>query len=187
MKIISSLAVLMTISSGLTANAQNTEAENAWGKYDFRLTILNQKKPSPEDAHKYKGEALTTSSELASGLLFICMNEKLRVSAATTPQNLRKTSRIASRSAKRVYVDMSLNDNKEKTSLGRWVYANDTKIIRSAKRSSAAKLYNAVIRQQKVTLHIGGKKPVTLTLPKPNSDFNTFGAACGLGTLAKKK
>ena len=177
----------MTFSAGFAANAQNTEAQNAWEKYDFRLTILNQAKPSQKDAHKYKGEALATTSDASSGLMFICMNGSFRVSAAATPQNLRKTSRIASRSAKRLYVDMSLNDDKKKISLGRWVYANDTKIIRSAKRSSAVKLYNSVIRQQKVTLHIGGEKPVTLNLPKPNSDFNTFGAACGLGTLAKKK
>ena len=40
---------------------------------------------------------------------------------------------------------------------------------------------------KKVTLYMGGTKPVILDLPKTNTAFAEFGAGCGIGKYAKKK
>ncbi len=179
-----SAAIALFLSAPVMAQENNTD--NVWEKYDFHLTVIGQEAPSAKDEDKYHGEAMVSTSTTTPGLLFICLNKRLRVSAALKPQDLRKNYRKPSRKVSYKYVDMTL-DGGEKIPLERWGYAKDHKIIRSSRRMPAAKLYNAVIRNQQVTLFVGGKKPITLALPKPNRAFAEFGAECGLGKFAKKK
>lgn len=171
---LTTLLSVCTFSVTNVALAQNaTQIEESWVGYPFNLTIIGTQGTT-------QGEALATTSEEEPGALFICLGSSFRVSISLTPQNIRKNYRKASRSFKGKYVDMKLDDGK-KISLGHWAYAPDTKIIRASKHASAAKLYNAAIRQQQVTLYVSGKKPVILNLPKPNAAFADFGAECGIG------
>lgn len=75
-----------------SADSSAVEPRDSWEQYNFHLTILGQPKPATKDAHKYKGEGLVMTTENAPALLFICMNGKFRVSASTTPQDLRRSN-----------------------------------------------------------------------------------------------
>ena len=75
--------------------------------------------------------------------------------------------------------DMKIDGTRIKSS--DWIYMPAMKVYMARKRSTAAKLYNAVIRGSEVTLKSGGSDYVPLNLPKVDRAFQNFGSECGLG------
>lgn len=67
-----------------------------------------------------------------------------------------------------------------------WIYLPKLRVYRARKKSTAAKLYNAVIRKNKVEMRAGSGDYTLLNLPPVDSAYKNFGAECGLGIAAKK-
>ena len=176
----------MFLTLAVPAIAQDSPPANTWTNFDMTMHYSGNALSKAQRATIDAGEVIHTTSDTSPGLMFTCLTGKFYVAASVKPQNFRDTFNSSTRRHKIKLVDMRL-DGGEKTSLGKWLFKPSLGGISSRKRSQAAKLYNAVIRHQEVTLYMSGKKPVTLDLPKPNRAFAEFGAECGLGKFAKKK
>ena len=179
-------SILMLSTSLASAQEAGTYPENSWDDFDMSMRYSGSAYTKTQRATIDKGEVIYTTDANQNGVMFTCLAGRLYVAASVEPRDFRETFLQASSRRKYKYVDMRLNDGK-KIGLGTWIYKPSLDSISSMKRPQAAKLYNAVIRKQKVTLFVSSKKPIMLNLPKPNQTFAEFGAACGLGKYAKKK
>ncbi len=170
----------------LPATAQENVAVNTWESFDMTMHYSGNAYTKKRRATIDEGEIVHTTSDTSSGLMFSCLEGRLFVAVSWKPQDFRTSFTKTSGRRKGRKLDMKL-DGGEKNTLGYWIYKPSLGAVSSRKRSQAAKLYNAVVRKQKVTLYIESKKPVVLDLPKPNRAFAEFGAACGIGKFANKQ
>ncbi len=170
----------------VSSMAQDKQSTNQWKNRKSRMVYsgsgFSRKRRDTIDAV----DTIYTTSATTNGLMFSCIGNYFTVTASVEPQNFQANFNKSTKRRRNRYLDYKIDDG-DKMALGVWTYLSSLSALSSQKRSQAAKLYNAVIRRQKVTLYIMGKKPIVLDLPKPNRAFAEFGSACGLGTLAEKK
>ena len=191
-------AFIFPFSIGSPAGAKTPDTPNTWVHQMARVQYTGD---AISDRRKSKidhGDILFTTSNVSHGLLLSCLEGKFRASIALEPKDLRAIFQNTSFSGLRyhgkfiptnqslTFIDMRL-DKGQKIPLGRWFFDKTNNSVQSRKRKAAAKLYNAVVRGQTVTVLTEGHLPFTLELPKPNQAFANFGAKCGLGINAKKK
>ncbi len=163
-----------------------SQPANTWKTFDMTMSYSGDGLTKKRRATIDSGEVIHTTSQTTSGLMFTCLAGYFMVAASMDPQDFRELYKQSTTRSKLRHIDMSI-DGGEKIPLGLWFYKPKLRTVSSRKRFQAAKLYNAVVRRQNVTLYLSGKKPVVLNLPSPNSIFANFGAGCGIGKLAKKK
>jgi len=181
-----SMVVPFQVSAQDTTPNHATEPANTWAAFDMTMSYSGLGFTKTQRATLDEGEVIYTTSTTQNGLMFSCLAGSFGVAASLKPKDFRATFSETAGRHKGRYLDMRL-DGGEKIGLGLWIYKPTLDAISSRKRSQAAKLYNTVVRRQKVTLHMDSKKPVLLDLPKPNTAFAEFGAECGIGKFAKKK
>lgn len=181
------LAALI-IPSSLVENAwaQENNTANSWGVFNMAIYYSGDGYSKKRRAKIDKGEAIYSTSTRTNGAMLSCLEGNFYGALALKPQDLRKSFKksTVTHRLRRVYYTL---DGGSKKPLGKWIHKPTLDIIASFKRSQAAKIYNAAIRGQKVTIYIEGKKPIALDLPKPNQTFAEFGSECGLGVNPKKK
>ena len=177
--------VSFTALSG-SAFAQANQTANTWAGFNMTMHYSGNAYTKERRATIDTGEVVHTTSDTSSGLMFSCLEGRFMVGISWKPQDFRAKFGETSKRRRGKNIDMRLDDG-EKKKLGLWVYKPALGTASSRKRWQAAKLYNAVVRQQSVTLYMHGKKSITLDLPKPNKAFAEFGAKCGIGKFAKKK
>ncbi len=179
----------------LDARAEGSNHANVWATEFYRMVYRGNAYSDRRKNQNDIGEILYTTSETAPGLFFTCLAGKLRVGVGFKPQDLytalsgTKTYGVSGEGnfvpdeKMLSYIDMTLDDG-PKIGLGRWLYYKDRETAQSRKRVPAAKLYNAVVREQTVTV-FAKRKQALLDIPRPNAAFADFGAECGLGRNAK--
>ncbi len=172
------LLVLTTFAN--IAHAQNAQKKNEWGSFPISISYSGMGFTKEQRDKIDTGELVYTTSTTTSGLLFSCVNGDLMVAVSLKPQDFTQTFNKTTRRHKGRNVKMSLNDG-AKTDLGTWILKPRLGGLSSLKSWQAARLYNAVVRQQSVTLFVQRQKPVVLDIPKINSVFADFGSECGLG------
>ncbi len=185
-RVLSVAALALVVANTIAFAQDDTTDTNTWESFDMTMHYSGNAYTKKRRATIDKGEVVHTTSDTSSGLMFSCLEGHFMVGISWKPQDLRATFGETSKRRKGKNIDMRLDDS-EKKKLGLWIYKPSLGTASSRKRWQAAKLYNAVVRQQKVTLYMDGKKSITLDLPKANRAFANFGAKCGIGKLAKKK
>lgn len=193
----SALCVPISLLASSTAYANEPADINRWASATYSMQYKGEAFSDRRKNAIDTGEILYTTSETNPGLLFTCLAGKFRVAVSLKPQNMAtafsstKTYGVSGNGsfvpAEKMlsYVDMTLDDG-PKIGLGRWLYFKDREAAKSRKRVPAAKLYNAIVKNQTITIHTK-RKQALLDLPRPNAAFADFGAACGLGRNAEKK
>ena len=134
-------------------------------------------KPKPAEVI-YSGTA-TTEGNVA----FVCYDGRLSVSMALEPVDLRDAV-LDTPSSRRLRVAIpDITIAGEEQSAKQWAYMPAMKVFRARKKSSAAKLYNAAIRNDPVTARYRGDT-ISLNMPQIDNTFADFGADCGMGRNA---
>lgn len=75
-------------------------------------------------------------------------------------------------------IDVALTVGETVNDETRWHYMPAIETIYSTRHSQAAKLYNAVVRGDEVSVSVDGKTYTTMTLPGVDSTFRAFAKTC---------
>jgi len=157
-----------------TASAQDSDSENTWSGFWFNLTYsgmgFSQKQLEQVDL----GEIIHTTSVTTSGLMFSCVGGDLMVAVSLKPQNFRETFNKTTSRHKGRKVKLILDGGK-KTDVGTWMLKPTLGGLASLKPYQAAKLYNAILRKQVITLQVQRHGLIELDIPPVNSEFREFG------------
>jgi len=130
----------------------------------------------------YSGTAQT-----AGNVAFTCYSGNFSVNVALKPIDLGILFTDTPDSTRRKVKRADIQIDGEKIKSSDWIYMPAIKVYRARKRSTAAKLYNSVIRQSDVLMKSNRSQYIKLNLPKSDLAFKNFGAECGIGALANKK
>lgn len=195
------LVITLFCLSANSAIAGERESDAQVNMWQMDHVTFRYRGPGYSDKQKsveHIGDILFTTSTTKHGLYLNCVGGKFRAGLVFAPQDMKNAfnrievkgvgvgGKLILTDKGRISIDMKLDDG-SKIGLGRWVHNKKTNSAFSIGRKSSAKLYNAVVRKQKVTIFVARHKPIILDLPKPNKAFAEFGAGCGIGKLAKKE
>jgi len=126
------------------------------------------------------------NTETEGNVAFTCYIKSFSASFAPDAVDLESVLRQGA-STKQVKLrrpDIKING--EKIDRTDWIYLPKLGVYRARKKSTSAKLYNAVIRRDKIEVKTRRRDYVALNLPPVDITFKNFGPECGLGAHAKK-
>ena len=130
----------------------------------------------------YSGDAAT-----AGNVAFTCYSGNFSVNVALKNIDMGVLFTETPDSTRRKIKRADIKIDGEVIKSSDWIYMPAMKVYRARKKSTAAKLYNSVIRESDVMMKSNGSKYTPLNLPKQNEAFRKFGSGCGMGVLAKKE
>ncbi|GHB04342.1 hypothetical protein GCM10009069_28600 [Algimonas arctica] len=181
------------------AKAQATDVDPQANHWVSQKTVMSYGEgySDKRKANKEFGETLFTSSTTAPGIYFSCLDTKFRVGVVYEAQGVSDAFRnleIYGISGNGAFVPTPKSlayvsarfDGQEKVALGQWLYFEDTSSALSRDNKAAQKLYNAIVRGQRIEVTIRSSNHVTLVVPKFSATFADFGAECGIGRLRNR-
>lgn len=183
---ISSIAVTALCLGGINAlavtNASEASRAPSWEQKDLSVKFFGNLVRKKNRNRTFSGEAIFSDNFAVPGnVAFVCINGVFTSNVAITPANFgdvidnwHKTRRRRLRMP-----DVYINDKKIEAT--QWTFLPQLQLILPREKRISAKLYNAAIRGDKVSVGIHTKDKFDLVLPRPNSAFANFGAACGMG------
>ena len=129
----------------------------------------------------YSGTAETTGN-----VAFSCYVNTFAASFAPDAIDLKEALQlgVSTKQVKLRRPDIKINGEKIKRT--DWIFLPKLGVYRAHKKSTSAKLYNAVILGDKIEAKTKGRAYVTLNLPPVDRVFKNFGPECGLGAYGKK-
>ena len=182
------IALGLTVFGSQIAYADSPESAATWQAYDYYVSFSGNAVKKKARHQRFLTETLYTDQyDDVGNVAFTCINELLTVSVAYKPIDMKdfiknhRTSRRWKTRRAEIEIDGKLQKMND------WTYLPKYGIVISRKRSDGAKIYNAAIRGQTVTMDFDFKKPIELILPKPNIDFAEFGGPCGMGKYKNKQ
>lgn len=130
-----------------------------------------------------QNEQLFAATSDNTAITFTCVNTKLRVAISAENNEADKiTSSFNEARGKRMRkVDLMIDGELVPTK--KWLNASRNQIFVTPDRASSAKIYNAALKQQPISIQSKYLEKTDLSFPALNEDFTKFGAGCGLGTL----
>ena len=147
-----------------------SEATLAWDAWSIGKDI-------PPDSLEGALKGLTQTDSSVPGVAFICSSENgLKAVASLNEGDLKEklldpTDRIKTRS-------VTLLIDGERVSRETWLFKPDVQTVQPLQPSTNKTIYNAIILGQTVTVKLGSRDPVELTLPAIDDEFRAFAASC---------
>jgi hypothetical protein len=129
----------------------------------------------------YSGNGTTPGN-----VAFTCYAGNFTVNVALEPMDMKELMRRPDKSNRRKAKRPDIKINGTAIKNADWIYMPALKVYQARRKSTAAKIYNSVVRQDTVSMRGRGKDFVPLNLPKVDAKFKEFGSECGLGTASKK-
>ena len=129
----------------------------------------------------YSGDSTTPGN-----VAFTCYAGNFTVNVALEPMDMKDLMRSPHKSNRRKAKRPDIKINGAPIKNADWIYMPTLKVYQARRRSTAAKIYNSVIRQDTVSMRGRGKDFIQLNLPTVDPKFKNFGAECGMGTASKK-
>jgi len=134
-----------------------------------------------------KAEGIYSGNEGTTGnVAFTCYAGSFSANIALEPVNLEVLFLGTPDSRRRKIKRADIKIDGESIKSSDWIYMPAMKVYRARKKSTAAKLYNAVIRKSEVLVKSGRSNYVALQLPEQDRAFKNFGSQCGMGLHAVK-
>lgn len=127
-------------------------------------------------------EVLHTTDSSVAGTAFICVDRKLRVIAASNPQNMSKFIDIYNDSRRQKIRELSISTNGTELHSSKWLYKYKIGFMKSNDHKASAIIYNAATSGKSVNLSGSGVSNMSVTLPPTNAAFAAFGRSCGIGS-----
>jgi len=169
---------------GVSHSALAEEANDTvdWQHHDYVMEFSGSAVKKKAREKQFLAETIYTNKSDARGNVAItCINEVYTVSVSYKPidmedfvVNNRTTKRWRTRK-----VEMKVNGEVQK--MNDWTYLPKIGVFLPRKKSDRAKIYNAAIKGDAISLNMDFKEAFPLILPKPNKAFKEFGGACGMG------
>ena len=116
----------------------------------------------------------------------MAQRQNFTVNVALEPMDMKELMRRPDKSNRRKAKRPDIKINGTAIKNADWIYMPALKVYQARRKSTAAKIYNSVVRQDTVSMRGRGKDFVPLNLPKVDAKFKEFGSECGLGTASKK-
>lgn len=175
-----------------SATAQSDRAETAtpsnepqWQVETYALVFSGNLPSKEQRAKTYTVEAIyTDNKETPGAVAFTCVAGKMSLAIATKPKDFEAFIRNNTKSQSSRTRKVPLYINGDRQILENWTYVSKTDILMPRTQIERNKVYNAVLRQDKVEIDMDFKDRFSLVLPKPNDAFNDFGKDCGIGRLS---
>lgn len=137
-------------------------------------------KPTNGDAPATDAEAIVMASTETPALMFVCANETLSAIMGLQPMDLMAVSTKDTGGRWRPR-SILMTRGEDEPLRSKWRWNGQRNIAQPATKKVSARLYNAAIRGETVTIKMGGLAPVTVTPAPVDDTFRAFGAKCGLG------
>jgi len=180
---VTALALCAAVCSPFSANAE--EASTGWQSSNISIAFSGNAIKKDMNGVYLDAEAIYSgTAETEGNVAFTCYNGRYAASVALKPVDLEMVIKDAMDSRRRKIRKLRYTLNGETQKSAEWIYMPALKVYMARKQSTSAKLYNAAVRGDVVTLRDREKEPTELNLPKQDMTFVNFGKSCGLG---KKK
>ncbi len=187
MKFFSRLLVIPALLVGFsflapTGHAQETdpdaptgemlERENSWKS----ITIYSYKRSSGTVTNEHYGAVTTDISK--PGALIFCTDGRMSARLSMGPLDLFENIEDKTRRARVIQVKLFRDGELADTS--RWFFLPEFMAINTQKHSQAAKIFNAVVKNQMVSFETSSHEMITLDLPPMDDGFRDMVKKCGL-------
>ena len=183
------VAALAIILAPQAAFAEEASAPSeGWQSFDIKIRYTGGGiKREMRGVIKPAESIFSGDTNTSGSVILTCVGGSFTASFAPDPidfVSIITQGKVAKGNYKRKRLDFKINGEVEQRI--DWVYIPKLGVYRAGKRSSAAKLYNATIRGDRVEVKTRGKDYQPLFLPPVDTAFRNFGSECGLGIYAKK-
>lgn len=171
------------IEFGAIATADDTKIPG-WNDHDYLISFSGNAIQKRVREQLYVAETIYTDVPDSSGnIAMTCVNGSLSVAVAFKPVDMKAfvEENHTTRGWSFKLITMKIDGKRQE--LHKWMYLHSLGVAIPRKKSDRAKIYNAVLRGQPVTLDMDFRDAVDINLPAPNQAFNEFGGACGMGIL----
>lgn len=175
MKSILSIGVataLATASFAMPANAQT-----GWQEYDFSISADGKWLDADDPKGKYAVNGVYANSSEGGSAMFYCVADELAVFVSTEPFDFSSQMRQSNR---KVTIPVRLSANDEEVNRSDWRYFPSVKLAQPGAYTAIAKLYNAVVTQDTMSMSSSRFGDVTISLPPVDSTFAAFSRDCGM-------
>lgn len=176
--------IALSISGFGTIAAADDAKLPGWNDHDYLISFSGNAVRKNVREKLYVAEtAYTDMPDSAGNVALTCVNGALSVAVAFKPVDMKAfvEENHTTRGWSFKLITMKIDGKRQE--LNKWMYMHSLGVAIPRKKSDRAKIYNAVLRGQNVTLDMDFRDAVDLHLPAPNQGFNEFGGACGMGIL----
>lgn len=170
------LAALAAIAIPAHAAEADPAPEGGWAFKSFNQDVDDFDRDKVID-YSYGGVLVHTTDDTVPGVMFTCSQQHgLGAALAVRPINFNTAfEQIDSRSRWRS-VTATVGDDEPET--GRWLQLPRIGTVEPESHAMRAKLYNAVLLGEPVTIKIAGREAVTITFPPVDADFERWALSC---------
>lgn len=130
------------------------------------------------EVFRYTGDSVMTTQEEGPGIFFYCLAGVFNVAVSSEPVDFEKLVSKTTQRTRTVSGHMSING--EVVHTGEWEWMQNLRIFRAEDYTSKAKLFNAVVRGDRVSIDFDTVFVVPVSLPPVNDDFKAFAKSCKL-------
>ncbi len=148
------------------------EQENSWKS----ITIYSYKRSSGTVTNEHYGAVTTDISK--PGALIFCTDGRMSARLSMGPLDLFENIEDKTRRARVIQVKLFRDGELADTS--RWFFLPEFMAINTQKHSQAAKIFNAVVKNQMVSFETSSHALITLDLPPMDDGFRDMVKKCGL-------
>ncbi|NHK28150.1 hypothetical protein FF098_009570 [Parvularcula flava] len=167
--------VALVAAAGFTMPAQ--AQSSGWQEYDFSISADGAWLDSDDPDGKYAVNGVYAAAAEGGSAMFYCVDEELAVFVSTEPFDFVNDMRQSNR---KVTITVRLSADEEEVNRSDWRYFPSVKLAQPAKYTTIAKLYNAVVKQEAMSMSSSRFSDVSITLPPVDSTFAAFSRDCGM-------
>ncbi|GGD15052.1 hypothetical protein [Aquisalinus flavus] len=168
------VACVMT-AAGLAMPA--TAQESGWQTYDFSIGADGKWLDADDPKGKYAVDGVYANASEGGSAMFYCVADELAVFVSTEPFDFASDMRQSTRN---VTIPVRLSANDEEVNRSDWRYFPSVKLAQPGAYTAIAKLYNAVVRQDTMSISSSRFGEVEISLPPVDPTFAAFSRECGM-------
>ena len=151
--------------------------ESGWQEYDFSIGADGAWLDADDPKGKYVVNGVYASSADGGSAMFYCIDDELAAFISTEPFDFASDMRQSNRNVK---IPVRLSANDEEVNRSDWRYFPSVKLAQPGAYTAIAKLYNAVVRQDAMSMSSSRFGDVEIILPPVDPAFAAFSRDCGM-------